>query len=103
METKLKGVEHEISQLKREIEELCAGFMTQKKYMEELQTRFIVQKNELEARFAAQNKELEEEYQKQVDEMYFFGYYCCMKKNDIMHDIPSFPSNDDDEILGGSS
>ena len=53
METKLKGVEHEISQLKREIEELCAGFMTQKKYMEELQTRFIVQKNELEARFAA--------------------------------------------------
>ncbi|KAL6347041.1 hypothetical protein AAG906_012292 [Vitis piasezkii] len=51
----------------------------------------------MEASFAAQKKELEEEYQQQADEMYFFGYRCCMKKNGIMHDTPSFPSDEDDE------
>lgn len=69
--------------------------------MEKLQARFAAQKNELEVGFITQKKELEEEYQKQVDEMYFFGYRCCMKKNDIMHDIPSLHSDDKDEILGG--
>ncbi|KAL6323569.1 hypothetical protein AAG906_039154 [Vitis piasezkii] len=48
--------------------------------------------------FAAQKNELETEYQRQVDEMYFFGYRCCMKKNGIMHDIPSLPSDDEDAI-----
>ncbi|RVW84078.1 hypothetical protein CK203_040608 [Vitis vinifera] len=28
-------------------------------------------------------EELEADYQKQVDEMYFFGYRCCMKKHGI--------------------
>ena len=55
----------------------------------------------MEAKCAAQKKELETEYQRQVDEMYFFDYCCYMKKNDIMHDVPSFPSNDEDAILGG--
>ncbi|KAL6319831.1 hypothetical protein AAG906_036896 [Vitis piasezkii] len=77
VEVKLKGAEQENSQLKKE-------------------------KNELEVGFVAQKKELEAEYQKQVDEMYFFGYRCCMKKNGIMHDIPSLPSDDEDEILGGA-
>lgn len=58
---------------------------------------------ELQAGFAAYEKELEAEYQKQVDEMYFFGYHCCMKKNDIMHDIPPFPSDDEHEISEGPS
>lgn len=43
------------------------------------------------------------EYQKQVDEMYFLGYHCCMKKNDITHDTPSFPSNDEAEALNDFS
>ena len=30
--------------------------------------------------------------------MYFFGYRCCMKKNGIMHDIPSLPSDDENAI-----
>ncbi|RVW87621.1 hypothetical protein CK203_041195 [Vitis vinifera] len=50
----------------------------------------------MEARFAAQKKEMEEEYQRQADEMYFFGYCCCMKKNGIMHDILSLPSDEED-------
>ena len=71
------------------------------KEMEKLQVGFATQKNELEVGFVTQKKELEAEYQKQVDEMYFFGYRCCMKKNGIMHDIHSLPSDDEDEILGG--
>lgn len=58
VEAKCKGVEQENVQPKKEIEEL-------------------------QARFATQRKELEEEYQKQVDKMYFYGYRCYMKKNDI--------------------
>lgn len=57
----------------------------------------------LRSRFTAQRKELEGEYQKQVDEIYFIGYSCCMKKNDIMHDTPSFSSDDEDKALDVSS
>ncbi|RVW20973.1 hypothetical protein CK203_112297 [Vitis vinifera] len=51
-------------------------------------------------RIFAQKKELKTEYQRQVDEMYFFDYRCCMKKNGIMHGIPSLPSDDEDAIPG---
>ena len=53
---------------------------------------------ELEAGFVEQRKELETEYQKQVDEMYFFGYRCCMKNNGIKRDIPSIPPGEEDKI-----
>ena len=57
-EAKWKNTEHEMDQLKKELEELWAGFTTEK-------------------------NELEKDYQKQVDEIFFFGYQCCMRKNDI--------------------
>ena len=41
--------------------------------MQELWIGFVVQKEELEG-----------EYQKQVDDMFFFGYRCYMKKHGIM-------------------
>ena len=62
--------------------------------------RLSAQKEELEAEFAEQMEKLEVDYHKQVDEMYFFGYRCCMKKNGIMHGIPSLPSDDEDAIPG---
>ena len=34
--------------------------------------------------------------------MYFIGYHYCMKKNGIMHDIPSPSFDDEDEIPGAS-
>ena len=37
----------------------------------------------LQAGFVAQKEELEGEYQKQVDDIFFFGYRCCMKKHGI--------------------
>ena len=55
----------------------------------------------MEVGFVAQKKELETKYQRQVDEMYFFSYRCCMKKNNIMHDIPFLPSDDEDAIPEG--
>ena len=50
---------------------------------------------ELLAGFATQNEELEVKYQKQVDDMFFFGYRCCMKKHGITQDTPNYISNDE--------
>ena len=52
------------------------------------------------AGFATQKEDLEADYQKQVDDIFFYGYRCCMKKHDIAHYTPNFPSDDEDEFLG---
>ena len=75
-ETKCKKIEQENERLRKEMEQLRAGFVAQK-------------------------KKLKDEYQKQVDEMFFFGYQCCMKKHDIAHDIPPYFSDDEDIAAGG--
>ncbi|KAL6322013.1 hypothetical protein AAG906_003155 [Vitis piasezkii] len=90
-----------ISKLKREVDELRASLAAQKKELEDLRASLAAQKEEMEAGFAAQKKKIEEEYQRQADEMYFFGYRCCMKKNGIMHDIPSLPSDEEDAAPRG--
>ncbi|RVW32839.1 hypothetical protein CK203_107196 [Vitis vinifera] len=50
-----------------------------------------------------EKEELEADYQKQVDEMYFFGYHCCMKKHGIKRDIPSIPPGEEDKLRGKPS
>ena len=82
------------------MDELRASLVAQKKETDELQVGLVAQRKEMEAGFFAQKKELKTEYQRQVDEMYFFDYRCCMKKNGIMHGIPSLPSDDEDAIPG---
>ena len=79
VEAKFKKAEQENAQLKKEMDELRAGLVAKRKEMAELQTRFATQKKELEA-----------EYQNQVDEMYFFDYHCCMKKNELPKTYPPF-------------
>ena len=103
LKAQVKGAEQENSQLKKKMDELRASFAAQKKETEKLQAGLVAQRKEMEVGFAAQKKELEKEYQRQVDEMYFFYYRCYMKKNGIMHDIPSLPSDDEDAIFGGPS
>ena len=100
LEGQIKGVEQENSQLKKEVDELQASLAAQKE-TERLQASLVAQREEMEAGFVAQKKELETEYQRQVDEMYFFDYRCCMKKNGIMHDVLSLPCDDEDVIPGG--
>ena len=102
LEGQVNEVGREILQLKRDTEELWASLAAQKE-SEDLRAGLAAQKEEMEARFAAQKKEMEEEYQQQADEMYFFVYHCCMKKHGIMHDIPSFPSDEEDSAPGGPS
>ena len=70
----------------------------EKKQREDLQSRLLAQKEELEAEFAAKREELETDYQKQVDEMYLFGYHCCMKKHDIKRDVPSILPSEEDKL-----
>lgn len=50
-----------------------------------------------ESSFAKEKKKLKAAYQQQVDAVFFYGYYCCMKKHVITNDIPSIPSNEEDE------
>lgn len=77
-------------QLRKELEELQASSDIQKKKFEELR-----------ARFATEKEELNEDYHKQVDEMFFFGYQCCMRKNGITHVIPSYPFDEEDATVSG--
>ena len=45
---------------------------------------------ELWAGFGTQKEKLEGEYQKQVNNIFFFGYRCCMKKHGITQDTPNY-------------
>ncbi|KAJ9682519.1 hypothetical protein PVL29_018438 [Vitis rotundifolia] len=73
------------------------------KHAEQENDRLKKKLEELRARFAAQKKELEGEYQKQVDDMFFFDYQCCMTKNDITQDTPNYPYDDDDAAADTST
>lgn len=85
-EAKCKGVEQKSDQLKKELEDFWATSEAQKKQLEELQVKFTTEK-----------EVLTKDYQKQVDEMFFFGYQCCLRKNNITQDIPTYPSNDEED------
>ncbi|KAL6323020.1 hypothetical protein AAG906_023638 [Vitis piasezkii] len=50
-------------------------------------------------RVCCREEELEADYQKQVDDMFFFGYRCCMKKNGIKRDVPSIPPGEEKKLL----
>ncbi|RVW90562.1 hypothetical protein CK203_030966 [Vitis vinifera] len=52
-----------------------------------------------EGEFAAEREELEADYQKQVDDMFFFNYRCCMKKHGIKRDVPSIPPGEENKLL----
>lgn len=90
VEAKCKDVDQEKYQLRKELEELQAFFDIQNKELESLRMGF-----------AAENEKLKEDYRKQVDEMFLFGYQCCMRKNDITQDIPSYLSGEDDATVSG--
>lgn len=53
------------------------------------------------AGFAKEKKELEATYQQQVNDMFFYDYYCYMKKHDITDDIPIIPSDEENEAYLG--
>ncbi|RVX07005.1 hypothetical protein CK203_030447 [Vitis vinifera] len=88
---------------KGEVRQLRTEVSIEKKQKEDLQLRLSAQKEELEAEFAAQREELETEYQKQVDEMYLFGYRCCMKKHGIKRDVPSIPPGEEKSCAASPS
>lgn len=75
-----------MDQLKK-LEELRAASETKKKELEELQVKFT-----------AENEALTKDYQKQVDEMFFYGYQCSMRKNRITQDIPNYPLNKEKDV-----
>ena len=95
---RLQEAENETTQLRGEVRQLWIEVLIEKKQKEDLQLRLSAQKEELEAKFAAPKEELETDYQKQVDEMYFFGYRCCMKKHGIKRNVPSIPPSKEEKL-----
>ena len=87
---KCKDMEQEKDHLRKDLEELQVASNIQKKELEELRAGFAVEK-----------EELKEDYQKQVDEMFFFGYQCYMRKNDITHDTPNYLYDEEDATVSG--
>ncbi|RVW51168.1 hypothetical protein CK203_078077 [Vitis vinifera] len=83
-----------------QVRQLRTEVSIEKKQREDLQLRLSAQKEELEGEFAMEREELEADYQKQVDEMYFFGYHCCMKKHGIKWDVPSIPPGEEEKLRG---
>ena len=92
-----------MAQLKGEVRQLQTEVSIEKKQREDLQLRLSAKKEELEVEFAAKREELEADEQKQVDEMYFFAYCCCMKKHDIKWDVPSIPPSEEAKLRGKPS
>ena len=70
-----------------------------KEKAEEEVARLRQKLQDLRAGFATQKEDLKVDYQKQVDDMFFYGYRCCMKKHGIAQDTLSFLSDDEDEFL----
>ena len=97
-DARLHEAENEMAQLRGEVRQLRTEVSIEKKQKEDLQLRLLAQKEELEVEFAAEREELETDYQKQVDEMYLFGYRCCMKKHGIKRDVPSIPPGDEEKL-----
>ena len=99
MEARLHEAEDEVALLRGEVRHLRTEVSIEKKQREDLQLRLSAQKKELEGEFAAEREELEADYQKQVDDMFFFGYRCCMKKNGIKRDVLSIPPGEEKKLL----
>ena len=97
-DARLHEAENETAQLRGEVRQLRIEVLIEKKQKEDLQLRLSAQKEELKIEFAAEREELETEYRKQVDEMYLFGYRCCMKKRGIKRDIPSIPLGEEENL-----
>ena len=96
---RLYEAEDEMARLRGEVRQLRTEASIEKKQNEDLQLRLVAQKEELEGEFAADREALEADYQKQVDDMFFFGYRCCMKKNGIKRDVPSIPPGEEKKLL----
>ena len=99
MDARLREAEDEMARLRGEVRQLRTEVSIEKKQKEDLQLRLSAQKEELEGEFAAEREDLEADYQKQVDEMYFFSYRCCMKKHGIKRDVPSIPPGEENKLF----
>ena len=99
MDARLHEAKDEVALLRGEVRQLRMEVSIEKKQKKDLQLRLLAQKEELEGEFAIERGELEADYQKQVDDMFFFGYRCCMKKHGIKRDVPSIPPGEEKKLL----
>ena len=99
MDACLNEADDELALLRGEVRRLRTEVSIEKKQREDLQLCLSAQKEELEGEFAVEREELEADYQKQVDDMFFFGYRCCMKKHGIKRNVHSIPPGEEKKLL----
>ena len=100
----LRKVELENEALQVEIHQLKLDNATlgmSKVKVKEKCIRLKLELEQIKVGFAKEKKKLEVAYQQQVDDMFFDSYHCFMKKYGITNDIPSIPSDDEDEVVLG--
>ena len=100
----LRKVELENEALQVEIHQLKLDNATvgmSKAKVKEKCIRLKLELEQIKVGFAKEKKKLEVGYQQQVDDMFFYSYHCCLKKYGIIDDIPSLPSDDEDEVMLG--
>ena len=86
--------------LQAEIHQLKLDMATLESSKTKTEEEGVQLKSELEQTmfgFAKEKKKLKVAYQQQVDDMFFYGYHCCMKKHGIINDITSIPSNEENK------
>ena len=74
---------------------------TSKAKVEEKDTQLKLELEQTVSRFTKEKIELDVAYQQQVDDMFFYDYRCCMGKHNITDNIPSIPSEEEDEAILG--
>ena len=74
---------------------------TSKAKTEKEGTRLKLELEQTVVGFAKKRKELKVVYQHQVDDMFFYDYWCCMKKHSITNDIPNIPSDEENDVVLG--
>lgn len=98
----LKKAELENEALQKEIRQLKLDNSTiksAKAKSEEEGTQVKLELEQAQANFVKEKNDLETAHQKQVDEMFFYGYRYHMRKHGITNDVPNLPSDDDDDTM----
>lgn len=65
---------------------------------EEESTRLRLELEQVKANFIKKKEDFKVVYQKQVDDMFFYGHNYCMRKHRINGDISSIPFDDEVEL-----
>ncbi|RVX00752.1 hypothetical protein CK203_026488 [Vitis vinifera] len=101
-EASLSAARDDNEALRIELAEAKSGMNLQTPACMRRRMRWPTQKEELRLSLLRKGRNLSG-LPEAVDEMYFFGYRCCMKKHGIKRDVPSIPPGEEEKLHGKPS